>query len=131
MSDFNRIILIGRVGTDPEYKWFESGALLTKFTLANNLFDSKNKEDVTHWFNVDTFSKLAEHIKKGYMVAVEGKLKADTWKDDAGNNKKRVYIFAENLQILTQKKKENEEKNTENEQEIVKFHQILQEEIPF
>lgn len=131
MTDLNKITIIGRIGQEPEFKAFESSAMLTKFTLANKQYDSKKKEDVTHWFNVDTFSKLGEYLKKGYLVAVEGRLKADTWKDEDGNNKKRVYIFAENLQILTQKNKENEEKNTENEQEIVKFNDFSQEEIPF
>lgn len=131
MTDLNKITIIGRIGQEPEFKAFDSGAMLTKFTIANKQYDSKKKEDVTHWFNVDTFSKLGEYLKKGYLVAIEGRLKADSWKDEDGNNKKRVYIFAENLQILTQKKKENEQEKTENEEEIVKFDDFSDIEIPF
>lgn len=103
MSDINRITLIGNVGQDPEYKYFESGAMSAKFSIAVKRWDGKNKEDVTDWFNVKTFSKLSEHITKGKRIAVDGKLQTDTWTTEEGENKKSVYIFAENLQILTPK----------------------------
>lgn len=128
MTDLNTITIIGRVGQDPEYKPFESGAVLTKFTLANNQYDSKKKEDVTHWFNIETFSKLGDYITKGKLLAVEGKLKQSAWTDDNGNKKSRVYIFAENVQILTPKDKENSSKN---EEETTKFEDFSDEEIPF
>lgn len=102
MSDINRVTLIGNVGQDPEYKYFESGAVSAKFTLAVKRYDSKNKEDITDWFNIKTFSKLSEHITKGKRVAVDGKLQTDTWEKD-GEKKKSIYVFAENLQILTPK----------------------------
>lgn len=103
MSDINRVTLIGNVGQDPDYKYFESGAVSTKFTIAVKRYDSKNKEDITDWFNVKTFSKLAEHITKGKRIAVDGRLQCDTWTTDEGENRKSVYIFADNLQILTPK----------------------------
>ena len=102
MSDINRVTLIGNVGQDPEYKYFESGAVSAKFTLAVKRYDSKNKEDITDWFNIKTFSKLSEHITKGKRIAVDGKLQTDTWEKD-GEKKKSIYVFAENLQILTPK----------------------------
>lgn len=131
MSYLNKIMIIGSVGNDPEYKYFESGVMLTKFCIANNQYDSKTKKDVTHWFNVDTFSKLGEYIKKGYLVAVEGRLKTNTYKDATNSIKKTSYIFAENIQILTSKNKENVVEKTENEDEIVKFSEFSDEEITF
>lgn len=103
MSDINRITLVGNVGQDPEFKYFESGAMSTKFTLAVKRWDSKNKEDITDWFNIKTFSKLGEHIKKGKRVAVDGRLQTDSWETEQGEKRKSIYIFAENLQILTKK----------------------------
>lgn len=123
MADLNTITLIGRVGKEPEYKAFETGAMLTKFSLSNSQYNLKTKENDTYWFNVETFSKLGEYVKKGNLVAINGKLKQSTWKDEGGNTKSRVYVFAENIQILTPK-----EKVEENEGEIVKFGE---EEIPF
>lgn len=102
MSDINRVTLIGNVGQDPDFKYFESGAVSASFSLAVKRWDSKNKEDVTDWFNIKTFSKLSEHITKGKRVAVDGKLQTDTWEKD-GEKKKAVYVFADNLQILTPK----------------------------
>mgnify|MGYP002515381312 CR=1 FL=1 len=121
MTDLNTITIIGRVGQEPEYKPFDSGAVLTKFTLANNQYDTKSKANVTHWFNIETFSKLGDYISKGKLLAVEGKLRQSAWTDDNGNKKSRVYIFAENVQILTPKDKE---KDTSNEL-------IGEEEVPF
>lgn len=121
MTDLNTITIIGRVGQAPEFIPFESGAILVKFSLANNQYDSKKKEDVTHWFNIETFSKLGDYITKGKLLAVEGKLRQSAWTDDNGNKKSRVYIFAENVQILSPKDKENSSQNEE----------FLDEEIPF
>lgn len=116
MTDINRITLTGRVGQEPEFKAFDSGAMLTKFTLACNRYDSKKKEDITDWFNIETFSKLGEHIQKGHFIAIDGRLKTSTWQDDNGENKKRTFIFAENVQILTPKK--NTEETILGEEEI-------------
>ena len=103
MSDINRVTLIGNVGQDPEYKYFESGAVSAKFTLAVKRYDSKNKQDITDWFNIKTFSKLSEHITKGKRVAVDGKLQTDTWVTEGGENRKSIYVFADSLLILTPK----------------------------
>ena len=123
MADLNTITLIGRVGKEPEYKAFETGAMLTKFSLSNNQYNLKTKENDTYWFNIETFSKLGEYVQKGNLIAVNGKLKQSNWKDEEGNTKSRVYVYAENIQILTPK-----EKVEETEGEIVKFEDG---EIPF
>lgn len=107
MSNINSVVLVGNVGQDPEYKYFESGAMSTKFPLAVKRYDSKKKEDITDWINIKTFSKLGEYIKKGHKIAVEGKLQTDSWETEQGEKKKIIYILAENLQILTKKEEEN------------------------
>lgn len=123
MADLNNITLIGRVGKEPEFKAFDSGAVLTKFSIANNQYDKKTKEDITHWFNIETFSKLGEYIQKGNKIAVTGVLKQSSWTDESENNKSRIFIFGENIQILTPKKDETEdEKVEENEEEIIEFN---------
>lgn len=133
MADLNTITLIGRVGKEPEYKAFDTGYMLTKFPLSNNLYNAKAKADEVHWFNIETFSRLGEYIKKGNLVAINGKLKQSTWKDESGATKSRIFVFAENLQILTPKEKEpaTEEPTTEEPttDEIVSFSE--EELIPF
>ena len=105
MSDLNRVNLIGNVGQEPEFKYFESGCYVTNFSLAVKRYDSKAKEDVTNWFKVKTFSKLGEFIKQGTRLAVDGKLQIDNWETEEGEKKKSIYIFADFVQILTPKEK--------------------------
>ena len=118
MTDINRIILTGNVGKDPEFKHFDSGAMLTTFTLAVNRYDSKAKSDVVDWLNIKTFSKLGEYIQKGHKVAVDGKLMTDTWKNEQGENRKAIYIQADTIQILTPKKNEEIVEEVINSDEI-------------
>lgn len=124
MSDINSVTLIGNVGNDPEYKCFDTGACISSFSLAVKRYDSKKKEDITDWLNVKTFSKLGEYLKKGLKIALSGRIQTDTWETESGDKRKSVYIFADNLQILTPKEK-TDDKN------IVKFKDIDKEDIPF
>lgn len=117
VSDINRVTLIGNIGNDPEYKYFDSGACITSFSIAVNRYDSKKKEDITDWLNVKTFSKLGEHLKKGHKVGLDGRIQTDTWETQTGEKRKSVYVFADNLQILTPKSKENQENIVEFEDE--------------
>lgn len=103
MSDINRIVLIGFIGQEPEYKYFESGAISTKFSLGVKRYYAKTKENVTDWFNIRTFSKLGEHLTKGKRVGIDGRLQTDTWTTEAGENKKSVYVYADSIEILTPK----------------------------
>lgn len=109
VSDINRVTLIGNIGNDPEYKYFDSGACITSFSIAVNRYDAKKKEDITDWLNVKTFSKLGKHLKKGHKVGLDGRIQTDTWETETGEKRKSVYVFADNLQILTPKNKENQE----------------------
>ena len=104
-NNLNRIEMIGNIGTDPEFKYFESGAMKTKFTLAVNRYDHKEKKEVTDWFDVETFSKLAEFLKKGIKVCVAGKLITSVWKNKEDKYMKNYIIVADHLEILTPKEK--------------------------
>ena len=60
----NSVVVVGRVGQDPEMKYFESGKVKTTFSLAVNRWDSKTKGEVTDWFNIELWDKLAEIHRK-------------------------------------------------------------------
>ena len=113
----------------PNYESMEALYIITEEIIHNTdilYFETtKTKENVTNWFNIETFSKLGEYIEKGKLVAVNGTLRQSAWTDENGNNKSRVYIFADNVQILTPKKEENVE---ENNGELIQFSD---ESIPF
>lgn len=102
MTDINRIVLTGNLGQEPDFKYFDSGACLTTFSLGVKRYDSKEKKDITEWYNVKTFSKLGEHLKKGYKVAVDGTLQTNVWEKE-GKKQYSIYIMADFIQILTPK----------------------------
>lgn len=107
MSDINNIVLVGRIGGEPEFKYFESGASICEFQLAVSWYDNKTKEEKTDWFRVKTFNKLAEYTQKGMRICISGRLKCDVIINSANEKKKYIYILADNLQILDKKKDDN------------------------
>lgn len=100
----NNVVVVGRAGQDPEMKYFESGKVKTSFSIAVNRWDAKSKEEVTDWFNIELWDKLAEiageYVKKGKLVTVDGRLSANKWKDAGGAEKEKFYIRANNLRLL-------------------------------
>ena len=89
MSGINKVILIGRLGKDPETRTFEGGVKKTTFTLATSeKYKSKDGQlnEVTEWHNVVCWRNLAEiaekYLNKGKMIYVEGKLRTRNWEDN-------------------------------------------------
>lgn len=84
----NRVQLVGNLGMNPEFKNFENGKKLAKFTLATNEYykDQKgNTQTETQWHNIVAWGKQAEiaqeHLQKGKQVAIEGKLAYRKYED--------------------------------------------------
>lgn len=106
----NTVVVVGRAGQDAEIKYFESGKVKTSFSLAVNRWDGKTKAEVTDWFNIDVWDKQAEfageYIKKGRMVAVEGRIAVNKWQDVSGEEKERFLVVANNVRLLGSKKDE-------------------------
>lgn len=112
MNDTNKAILIGRLTRDlgsSEYDigYLPNGTAKGSFSIAVN--SSKKQADGSYsdeasFFEVIFFGKLVETLKpymtKGKQVAVEGHLKQERWKDQQGNNRSRVVILADNVQLL-------------------------------
>ena len=106
----NSVVIVGRAGQDAEIKYFESGKVKTSFSLAVGRWDSKTKAEVTDWFNVDVWDKQAEfareYVKKGRMLAVDGRITTNRWKDASGEEKERFLVVANNIRLLGSKKDE-------------------------
>lgn len=104
----NTAVLVGRVGRDAEIKYFESGKVKANFSVAVNRWDSKTKSEVTDWFNIDVWDKQAEfageYIKKGRLVAVDGRIQSNKWKDASGEERERYLIVANNVRLLGSKR---------------------------
>lgn len=99
----NSITLVGRVGGDPDVKYFESGSVVCNLTLAVNRASRNN--DQPDWFNLELWGKQAEvaanYVRKGSLIGVNGSLKFDTWKDrNTGANRSKPVIRVERLELL-------------------------------
>jgi single-strand DNA-binding protein len=112
---YNKIILIGNLGRDPEMKHFDNQKVVASFSLATNeTTTDKNgeKRTETEWFNIemwDNQAKIAEkYLKKGSQVYIEGKLKTETWKDKEGLEKSRMKVRVQNFTLLGGSKNTNE-----------------------
>jgi len=98
----NSVVVVGRVGQDPEMKYFESGKVKTSFSVAVNRWSKEGEK--TDWFNIELWDKPAEvageYVKKGRQVAVEGRLDVSAWTDNEGNKRERYFIRGNNLRLL-------------------------------
>jgi single-strand DNA-binding protein len=107
----NKVILVGRLGKDPEMKSLPSGTIVTKFSIAT---DEKytdragEKQERTEWHNIVAWGKLAEicgqYLRKGKLVYIEGAIRTDSWEDkESGQKKYRTEIIANTMQMLDKK----------------------------
>jgi single-strand DNA-binding protein len=103
----NSVVIVGRLGQDPEIKYFESGSVKARFSVAvDRSFSRENK--VTDWFTVEVWGRQAEFVgewvKKGTMVSVTGQLDPNRYTDQAGNPKEWPTIKGINVSFVGSKR---------------------------
>jgi single-strand DNA-binding protein len=103
----NKVILIGRLGRDPEIKYTPSGAPVAKFSLATDeVFKDRAGEQQkrTEWHNIVAWNKLAEicgeYLTKGRQVYIEGSIRSRQWEDQSGNKRTAYDIVAREMKML-------------------------------
>jgi single-strand DNA-binding protein len=104
----NRVILIGRLGKDPEIKYTPSGMAKTEFSLATD--ESRkdaqgNRTTQTEWHNIVLWAKQAEtagqYLKKGKLIYVEGRIQTRSWEDNQGGGTRyRTEIIGDRFTML-------------------------------
>ncbi len=106
----NKVILVGRLGKDPELKYTPSGAPVAKFSLAtDDSFKDKTgeKQEHTEWHNIVAWNKLAEicgeYLTKGKLIYIEGTIRSRQWQDQSGNKRTSYEIIANQMQMLGSK----------------------------
>ncbi len=107
----NKVILVGRLGKDPETRYMTSGEAVTNVTLATseNWKDkSGEKQEKTEWHNLVFYRRLAEvageYLKKGSQVYVEGKIQTRKWQDkETGKDRYTTEIIVNEMQMLGSK----------------------------
>src|SRR5579885_1962817 len=103
----NKVILVGRLGQNPEVRYTPSGAAVANFSVATNeswTDKSGQKQERTEWHKVVVWGKLAElcsqYLTKGRQVYLEGRLQTRQWQDKDGQTKYTTEIQAQTVQFL-------------------------------
>jgi single-strand DNA-binding protein len=108
MSGVNKVIIVGRLGADPELKYTSSGTAVARLNLATSEQwkdkSTGDKQERTEWHRVVVWAKLAElcgqYLKKGRQAYVEGRLQTRSWEDKEGNKRYTTEVVAQTVQFL-------------------------------
>jgi len=103
----NKVILVGRVGKDPEIRHLDQNVKVATFRLATDeSYKNSNGEKITNteWHTVVLWRGLADitekYVKKGALLYIEGKIKTREWTDKDGNKRYNMEIVADTMQML-------------------------------
>ena len=107
MSGVNKVILVGRLGKDPEVRNLDNGVSVANFTMATSETykdrTTGEKKEATEWHNIVLWRGLAEvsqkYLHKGDLVYIEGKLRTRSWEKD-GVTRYTTEIVADNMTML-------------------------------
>lgn len=110
MSGVNKVILVGRLGKDPEVRNLENGVTVANFSLATSeTYKDKttgDKKEVTEWHNISLWRGLADvaakYLHKGDLVYIEGKLRTRSWEKE-GVTRYTTEIIGDNMTMLSSK----------------------------
>ena len=104
---FNKMIIVGNLGRDPELRYTAQGTPVCSFSMATNEhLKDKNGEmqDHTTWFRVTLWNRLAEtasqYLQKGRQVYIEGRLRVEEYIDRDGKPRHSLEVFATDMQFI-------------------------------
>jgi len=108
MRGVNKVILLGRLGSDPEIRHTPSGKAVANFPVATtDTYTGKGGEveKRTEWHRVVAWGRTAEvcaeYLSKGKMVYVEGSLRTRSWEDKEGTQRRRTEVIARKVEMLS------------------------------
>jgi single-strand DNA-binding protein len=103
----NKVILVGRLGRDPELRYTQGGQAVANFTVATNeSWNNKEgeRQERTEWHRIVAWGKQAEfcsnYLSKGRQVFVEGRIQTREWEDQKGEKRRTTEIVAQTIQGL-------------------------------
>ena len=108
MAGINKVILIGRLGQDPEVRYTPDGTAVANFSIATSEeWKDKNsgeKRERTEWHRIVAWRRLGEicgeYLSKGRQVYIEGRIQTRSWEDKDGNKRYTTEIIASDVQFL-------------------------------
>jgi single-strand DNA-binding protein len=115
---YNKVILIGNAGKDPEIRHLDSGvAVITLPVVTSERVKDRSGEwrEVSEWHNVVFWRMLAEsvdkYVRKGSQILVEGKLRNRSWEDRDGQKRYTTEVVAETLKVLSRRDYNNSQQS--------------------
>ena len=121
---FNKIIIVGNLGRDPELRYTPQGTAVCNFSVATT---EKRKDksgefqDITTWFRVTLWDKRAEvaakYLTKGSQVYVEGRVRVDEWTDRDGNNRYTLDVNGTDMQFVGSAPRDTDYSHTQPEED--------------
>ena len=144
-ASYNKVILMGNLGKEPEIRTLENGILMCRFPIATSETyknrTSGEKTSHTEWHNIVLWRGLAEiaekHLHKGDKILIEGRIKSRSWEDkESGQMRFITEILAEKMQMLGSSKRnsnsEDDNLNKRTTESFIKESPIKKEEdLPF
>jgi len=125
MGGLNRSILAGRLVADPEIRYTSSEKAVASFRLAINRGSKKNGTETTDFINCVAFNNLAkicgEYLKKGKLVAVEGRLQIRSYEAKDGQKKSSTEVVVDDMQMLDYRFNNSAAKSAKAEPEVVEI----------
>ncbi len=103
----NKVMIVGRLGNDPELKTLSSGSAVCNFSVATSerwTDKEGQKQEKTEWHRIVTWGRQAElcgkYLSKGRQVFIEGKLQTRSWEDQQGQKRYTTEVVCNNVQFL-------------------------------
>lgn len=110
MPSFNKIVIVGHLGRDPEVRYLPDGTAVTSFSMATSEKKkdrSGEAQDITTWFKITVWGKQGEvasqYLAKGSLAYVEGRVSLEEYTDKDGNKRTSLAVRANDVQFLDRK----------------------------
>lgn len=106
MASLNRVMILGRLGADPELRYTQNQTAVATLSVATTEFWTKDgqRQEQTEWHRVIVWNRQAEncckYLSKGRSVFVEGKVQTRSWEDKGGQKRYTTEIIANNIQFV-------------------------------
>jgi single-strand DNA-binding protein len=137
MSSVNKVILIGRLGADPDKRAMPDGTAVCNFSLATSTISVKNGErkEYTEWHKCSAFNKAAEiageYLKKGSQVFVEGSQRTRKWQDKDGQERYTTEVVVGRLVLLGGKSESSQASASDYAKASGKSFDDIDDDVPF
>lgn len=121
MASINKVIIVGRLGQDPEIRQFQNGGIVASFSVATSeKWTDKNtgeKKEQTEWHRVSLYNRLAEiardYLRKGALVYIEGSIHTRKYTDQQGIERYSTEIKGNELRMLSSQDSQNSYQNAQ------------------